>query len=354
MLDTVLILTRSELHGKRDRQSIQGFGAETVKHFLKGSDAFDFLTHNSAGLILCDTELEDMDGVRFLKLLRQNMNLKQIPVVMVTMENRKNKVLDCISAGCAGYILRPYSMDTFERHVRLALNLESFNEIEEIQLEEARNMVSMGEFDDAIEAYEEIISEQDEAQKYYDMGCQFLYKRKYGKAIIAFKKAVKINTLFAEAFKGLADAYKAKGDYENYKKYLMQAANVHAEFDRLEETKELFIEILKYENDAPNPFNTLGVKLRKEGDHAGALHAYKQAIKLTPDDENVYYNKSKAHYFMGDIEETLTSLREALSRKPGFTEARKLYANLAGQEWAAPAQEGAGDDDRPGALVDED
>ncbi len=354
MLGTVLILTSSELNARRDKNSVGAFSPRAIKFFGKGADAFDFMSSHQVDLVLCDSQLNDMDAPRFLKLLRQNMNLKKIPVVMVTMENQKNKVLDCISAGCTGYILRPYSMDTFERHIKLARNIETFSEIEEIQLEEAQNMVSMGEFDDAIEAFEEIITIQDDAQKYYDMGCSFLFRRKYGKAIIAFKKAVKLNDLFAEAYKGLADAYKGKGDMENCRSFLKKAAEIHAQFDRLEETKALFIEILKFESEAPNPFNTLGVRLRREGDYVGALHAYEQAIKITPEDENIYFNKSKAHYFMGDLERANDALVEALKRKPDFTEAAKLYKKINKKEWAqggeTPEPEENG---RPRAMVDD-
>lgn len=353
MFGTVLILTSSEINARRDKHSVAVFEPLSIKFFGKGADAFDFMSNHQVDLVLCDGQLNDMDGVRFLKLLRQNMNLKKIPVVMVTMENKKNRVLDCISAGCTGYILRPYSMDTFERHIKLARNVESFSEIEEIQLEEAQNMVSMGEFDDAIEAFEEIIAIQDDAQKFYDMGCNFLFRRKYGKAIIAFKKAVKLNDLFAEAYKGLADAYKGKGDMENCYTHLKKAAEIHAQFDRLEETKALFIEILKYESEAPNPFNTLGVRLRREGDYVGALHAYDQAVKITPEDENIYFNKSKAYYFMGDLEQANDSLVEALKRKPDFVEAGKLYKKINKKEWASSDHAGEQkENERPRAMVD--
>jgi Flp pilus assembly protein TadD len=86
--------------------------------------------------------------------------------------------------------------------------------------------------------------------------------------------------------------------------------------------------VLKYDATAPNPFNTLGVRLRKSGDLAGALHAYRQAIELTPDDENIYFNMSKAHYFMGNIVEAKVSVDEAMQRNPAFAEGRKLYRKL--------------------------
>ena len=194
----------------------------------------------------------------------------------------------------------------------------------------------MGNFDDAIEAFEEIISEQNMAQKYYDMGCRCLLRQKYGQAIIAFKKAIKINDLFADAYKGLADAYKGKGDLEEFKRNLQRAAEIHAQFDRMEQTKELFIEILKYDPHTPNPFNSLGVKLRKSGDLAGALHAYDQALSLTPDDENIHFNLSKAYYFMGNTDAAKRCVEKALGISPAFPEARKLYRKLFGRD-APPA-----------------
>jgi tetratricopeptide (TPR) repeat protein len=329
----VVILTNVVVHAKRDMVTIKTFGTENVKVFTCGVDAIDFLTDNPVDLILCDSSLDDMTGIKFAQIIRKNMSGRPLPIIMVTLENRKDHVLDSIAAGCIGYILRPYSLDTFERYLILANQLDNYPEIEEMELQEAKDMVERGDFDDAIEAFEELISYQDEAQKYYDMGCQFMFQGKYGKAIVSFKKAVKINDLFAEAYKGLADAYKGKGDMEACKRFLKKAAEVHAQFDRLEATKALFIEILKYDTDTPNPFNTLGVNLRKQGDYPGAIHAYKQALELTPNDENIYFNMAKAFYFMGKIEDASTNVIMSLKMNPDFREADKLYQRIHGKPW---------------------
>ena len=329
----ILVLTDTEVHAKRDLTSINAFAPETVKTFDTGVDAIDYLADNQVDLILCDSSLKDMTGIKFAQIVRKNMSGRPLPIIMVTLENRKDHVLDSIAAGCIGYILRPYSIDTFEKYLILANQLDSYPEIEEMELQEAKDMVERGDFDEAIEAFEELISYQDEAQKYYDMGCQFMVQGKYGKAIVAFKKAVKINDLFAEAYKGLADAYKGKGDLDTCKKFLKKAAEVHAQFDRLEETKSLFIEILKYEAETPNPFNTLGVNLRKQGDYPGAIHAYRQALELTPNDENIYFNMAKALYFMGKLDEASKEVVLALKMNPEFREANKLYQRIHGTPW---------------------
>ncbi len=329
----IIILTNIDVHAKRDHASAQMFGPLSIKTFSAGVDAIDYSADNPVDLILCDSSLDDMSGIKFAQIIRKNMSGRPMPIIMITLENKKDHVLDSIAAGCIGYILRPYSIETFEKYLILANQLDNYPEIEEMELQEAKDMVERGDFDDAIEAFEELISYQDEAQKYYDMGCQFMIQGKYGKAIVSYKKALKINDLFAEAYKGLADAYKGKGNIEACKKFLKKAADVHAQFDRLEETKTLFIEILKYESDTPNPFNSLGVTLRKQGDYPGAIHAYRQALELTPNDENIYFNMAKALYFMGKIEAASKEVNMALKMNPEFMEANKLYQRIHGKPW---------------------
>jgi CheY-like chemotaxis protein len=335
-LDVVAVVSGAEENARRDRQCLKQFKAHLVQHFSSGSEAIDFLGSQHVDMVVLDSALEDMDGIKFLKLLRLNMNMKDTPVIMVTGEGQKDRVLEAIAAGVDGYVLRPYSMETFQRHMLRALKIDKLVEIERAQLSEGKRLLEAGNYDEAIEAFEELVSEENQAQKYYDMGCKYLLKQKYGQAIIAFKKAVKINELFGEAYKGLAQAYKGKGDLEGYKTYLQKAAETFAQFNRLEETKELFIEVLKYDTTCPNPYNTLGVKLRKAGDLPGALHAYAQALELTPDDENIHFNMAKAFFFMGNQKGAQDAILKALWINPNFGEGLKLHQKLFGREFRPP------------------
>lgn len=337
----VLILSDKEAHAKWDFGSVKKLKPAYLDVLASGKEALSYLNRYKTDLVLLDSKLADMDGIAFLLQLKEQLGGKNkaddTPVIMVTTENRRSKVLDALAAGCSGYILRPYSQQTFERHLLQSKRMENFTEIEESQLQGAKELVSQGAFDDAIEAFEEILDDKDEAERYYDMGMGYLVESKYGKAIVAFKKALKLNRLFAEAYKGLADAYAGKGKHEESVKALKRAAEIHAQFDRMEETKELFIEILKLESEAYNPFNSLGVRLRRENDYPGAIKAYKRALELTPDDENVYFNLAKAYIFMGNKEVAETSLRKALSLNGEFEEAGAMFKRLTRQEWTPSA-----------------
>ena len=350
----VAVVTANKIHAKRDAQQMKCFAPERVTFFENAGEAVRSLARDRADLILLDSTLADMDGLDFLRLLRGDRSLKGLPAIMITLENSRDYILDAISAGCAGYILRPYSLKTLEQYLLAARHLESYLEIEDEQLRDAREALAAGDPDEAIEAFEEIVGVRDDAQHYYDLGCGYLLENKFGKAILSFKKAVKLNELFAEAYKGLAEAFKAKGDSSRYLEFMERAAQTFAETDRLEEAKQTFIEVLKHDKDVPNPFNTLGIKLRKQGDFEGALHAYMKAVTLTPDDENVYFNIAKAYHLTARFDEAGEYAKKALAINPHFGEARALHKRIFGTEFAAPAGTAVllppSGDNRPAAM----
>lgn len=329
----VVIVSRDRSHVERDRQALKRFPLEVDMVAASGAEAYKHIAKNPCDLVLCDTEVDEIDPYAFLRSLKADKNLKKIPLVMVTKENDRHAVLDAVAAGCSGYILRPYSDETFERHISTALQLIRYNEIEARQLKDAKLMMETGDYDEAIEEFEEVLSQQEEAQKFYDLGCTYLSKDKFGKAIVAFQKALTINGMFAEAYEGLSEAHKRKGDLEQCQFFLKKAADLYAAHDRMEKVKEVFIDILKMDNRAANPFNSLGVRLRKAGDHHSAIRAYKQALELTPHDENIHFNLAKAYFFMDDVENALDRLAVALSINQDFPEALKMYKTLKGSSW---------------------
>jgi len=219
-------------------------------------------------------------------------------------------------------------------HLYYLVEIDKFGTIEEELIEEAEGKIRNGDFDQAIVDFKEIVeTESDEAKEYFDQGVKYLVEKKYAKAIVAFKKVLKINDMFIKAYRGLANAYRGKGDMEQYQYYMQQAAEEYARLNEFEEVKSIFVQILKFDDNAPNPYNTLGIKLRKEKKYDMALDAYKQALKLDPYDENIYYNFARALYFSNYVDSSVKCLKKALKLNRDFEEARQLYHKISGKEW---------------------
>lgn len=297
-----------------------------VYEFASYDEAKERLSLGSDGvqILLVDTHAGDIDGCECISRLRGASENRCIPIVMVTSECEYEFVLSAIGAGCSGYVIRPYSINTLENHIKIAWKSSQKDEIEFEQLSNAQEMISQGLFDEAIEELDEILDSADESQMYFDKGMSYLQKQKYGKAILSFTKAVKLNNMYAEAFKGLAEAHKGKGNNEEYTKYMKQAADVLAQQDRLDDLKTIFIEILKEDPNAVNPYNSLGLKLRRDGNVEGAIDAYLKALQLTPNDEHLHYNIAKAYIFFENYVEGISHLERSTLLNPNFEPAVTL------------------------------
>ena len=334
--DRVAVLSGNKIHAKIDKRILRLFAPSVIQVFEKGQAALDQIERPGVDLVLCDSGLADMTGLDFLGKIRGELKRRSLPVIMVSLMNSREYVLDAIGQGCSGYVIRPYAPKTLERYLVAAKRMADYPEEQRVRMEKARALAEQGDHKAAAEHYEEIISGGNEAQFYYDMGCSFLVKKEYAKAVVAFQKAIKYNELFAEAYKGLAEAYKARGDFERYKTNIEKAAEVLAQLDRFEEARLTFIQVLKHNREAHNPYKLLGLKLRRDGDLAGAVEAYFRALEMTPDDEQIHFNLGKAQHLLGQEAEARENISRALDLNPFFEEAKKLYAELFKKPFQAP------------------
>ncbi len=322
----VIIATENDLNYETDIKMLKQLYIKIANRFSSGLAALDYLKFNFTHLVISDITLSDMSVISFLRRVRREIKNYVVPVIVISPNSEREFVLDVIGAGCSGFIIRPYGLSTLLDYVLYVLEQKKFLEIEEDALEFAKRNISEGKYDEGIETILEIVQDKpvSEAEELFGKGTEFLRSGKYNLAIIAFNKALKINNLLIECYTGLAEAYKGKGDVKKYKYYLQKAADEYARRDRFEEVKELFIKILKTDPNAPNPYNTLGINFRQQGKYRLAIDAYKQALKLNLEDENIHYNMAKALYFSKRYKSALRFLNNALKINPDFSEARLL------------------------------
>ncbi|MBF0351860.1 MAG: response regulator [SAR324 cluster bacterium] len=63
-------------------------------------------------LIILDWNMPKMNGIDFLKKLREDEQYKSIKVLMLTAEAKKDNVLAAIKSGVNGYIVKPFDAKT--------------------------------------------------------------------------------------------------------------------------------------------------------------------------------------------------------------------------------------------------
>jgi two-component system chemotaxis response regulator CheY len=94
-----------------------GMDLGQVLEASNGAEALALVTENTIDLILSDINMPVMDGLEFVKHLKEMESAKNIPIVMITTEGGEKSVLEALSFGAKGYIRKPFTPDQVKDHV---------------------------------------------------------------------------------------------------------------------------------------------------------------------------------------------------------------------------------------------
>lgn len=67
--------------------------------------------HPDLELILLDVNMPEMDGFTLLEQLKSEERYRAIPVMMVTTENERVKIVRAIQAGATNYLCKPFTQE---------------------------------------------------------------------------------------------------------------------------------------------------------------------------------------------------------------------------------------------------
>ncbi len=104
------------------RKIIKGAVDKLGYEFLEaenGHKALGLLSvfHNDIGLILLDWNIPDMTGLKILETIKANTLFKHIPVIMVTSEDDRDKVIAAINQGAEHYVIKPFTQEDLVKKI---------------------------------------------------------------------------------------------------------------------------------------------------------------------------------------------------------------------------------------------
>lgn len=116
----ILLIDDSGTMRKIQRNVLNQMGYDDILEAENGEDAiFKMKEVNFAiDLILCDWNMPKMDGLTFVKKINSVPNLARIPVIMVTTEGEKEKVLAALQAGAKSYVVKPFTPELLTQRIR--------------------------------------------------------------------------------------------------------------------------------------------------------------------------------------------------------------------------------------------
>ena len=119
--DLILVVEDNPMNLKLVRDILKQSGYR-VAESTTGEDALDALKFIRPDLILMDIQLPGMDGLRAARLLKDNPETCNIPVIALTAHVMKGDEVRAKEAGCAGYIPKPIQPGDLTRQIAAFLN----------------------------------------------------------------------------------------------------------------------------------------------------------------------------------------------------------------------------------------
>lgn len=104
----VLVVDDSQIMRKIIMGALKKLGVNDIMEASNGQEAIDIVSKdNTIGLVLMDWNMPVMTGIDAVRKIRAG-SIKT-PVVMVTTEAEKEKVMEAIKSGANDYLIKPFN-----------------------------------------------------------------------------------------------------------------------------------------------------------------------------------------------------------------------------------------------------
>ena len=115
--DVELILESLHDFNLANRVTAVKDGIEALE-YLQCSGKYKSRRRNSPAVILLDIKMPRMDGIELLRILKQDEQLKLIPIVILTSSNEEPDLKKCYELGANAYVVKPVKFGDFIETVK--------------------------------------------------------------------------------------------------------------------------------------------------------------------------------------------------------------------------------------------
>ncbi|MGB9431303.1 MAG: tetratricopeptide repeat protein, partial [Candidatus Acidiferrum sp.] len=196
---------------------------------------------------------------------------------------------------------------------RKALNLEPNDALTHYDL--ALALTYKGETKQAVEEFEAAVRLKPTwGEAHYGLGAALYELHDQAGALKELRKSVECEPSNADAHRFLAHVYSDQNDFPSAERELDRAValkpsaemhfelgQVEGQLGKLDAAAVQFRAALRLDPKLPHAYVMLGITLRRQGDHKGALANFRKAVELDPTDPNAQYDLGMELNAGGDI-----------------------------------------------------
>lgn len=99
----------------------QGYSIETA---MNGKEAVDKVNSFAPDIVLLDVEMPVLNGLEALKEIRKNHSQNQLPVIMITVKDSTQDIIEALDLGANDYVTKPVDINVLLARIRMQLTLK--------------------------------------------------------------------------------------------------------------------------------------------------------------------------------------------------------------------------------------
>lgn len=119
----VLLVDDSRTMRNIQKTVLAQLGHTDIEEACDGQDALSKVWAFEPDLLLVDWNMPNMDGLAFVKAFRQRN--KTTPIIMVTTETERTRIMDAIKAGVNNFVVKPFTPDVLSQRINETLGKTS-------------------------------------------------------------------------------------------------------------------------------------------------------------------------------------------------------------------------------------
>ncbi|KIX11541.1 tetratricopeptide repeat protein [Dethiosulfatarculus sandiegensis] len=326
-LNGTIILAHSEKTLRQTlRRILRDMGFRTIVEKENGTQAWAHLCTNGGDMIIAGWNMQEMNGLGLLKVARADADFGKIPIILVTRGITKNQVVEAGEAGVSDIVILPLAPKTLQLKLEAIFKSEADPTTRKVEgyYNQGVRYMEQERWQDALGSFQKVLKLHENAEVYYNMGYIKTAQGRYEEAIQYFRRATKINQDFARAYKRMGECYLKLGRKKLAEKSMHHAAEIYMEKQMDDNAEQILQQVLSFNPDTTNVFNSLGIIYRRQGRYQKAIDQYLKALKVNPGDENIYYNLGRIYYETNKYQKAKEVLVKSIELNPSFNEARQM------------------------------
>lgn len=117
-----LVVDDFEPMRKVTAEQLRKMGAQSILMAANGAEALKLLQQQKVDMVLSDWNMPVMNGLELLKAIRADERLAALPVMMITAEAERSRIMEAVAHGVSDLLVKPYTVGNLQDRVQKSLN----------------------------------------------------------------------------------------------------------------------------------------------------------------------------------------------------------------------------------------